>query len=111
MNSTAKKSQTQSLQLAAKFHQKLAAIFGEKIRVILYGSQARGEALEDSDIDVLVVLPDLDSATLDIALDAAWEIGFEAGKVLSIIPATNEEMENLSISPFFQAVHREGIPV
>ncbi|OQY28773.1 MAG: hypothetical protein B6I38_08840 [Anaerolineaceae bacterium 4572_5.1] len=111
MNSIAKKSQTQSLQLAAKLHQKLAGIFGEKTQVILYGSQARGEAVEDSDIDVLVVLPDLGKTTLDTALDIAWEVGFEAGKVLSIIPATDKEMKCLSASPFFQAVQREGIPV
>lgn len=111
MNSTAKESQTQSLQLAAKLHRRLVNIFGEKIRVILYGSQARGEAQKDSDIDVLVVLPDLEKTTLDTALDVAWEVGFEAGKVLSIIPATDKEMRHMSASPFFQAVQREGIPV
>jgi hypothetical protein len=37
-------------------------------------------------------------------------VGFEAGKVISVVPAALEEMELLSASPFFQAVKREGIP-
>ena len=80
--------------------------------VILFGSQARGEATDDSDVDVLVVLPNLDKSTLDTVLEIAWKVGFEAGKVISVIPATYEELDLLSSSsPFFQAVQREGIPV
>ena len=37
--------------------QRLTALYGERLeQVVLFGSQARGEAGEDSDIDVLVVL-------------------------------------------------------
>ena len=83
----------------------------EQVKVILFGSQARGDAVEDSDIDVLVLLRDLEKSTLDTVLEIAWEVGFEAGKVISVIPATPEEMALLSASPFFQAIQREGIPV
>ena len=110
MNSPAKESQIQSLQLTAELRQKLVDIFGEKVQAILYGSQARGEALEDSDIDVLVILPNLEKKTLDTVLDVAWEVGFEAGKVISVIPATHQEMKHLSASPFFQSVQRDGVP-
>ena len=81
------------------------------VKVILFGSQARGDAAEESDIDVLVVLPDLENSTLDTVLEIAWEVGFEAAKVISVVPASHDEMELLSASPFFQAVQREGIPV
>ena len=37
-------------------------------------------------------------------LDIAWQVGFDAGKVISVIPATHEEMDLLSISPFFQTI-------
>ena len=36
---------------------RLAGLYGDRlVRVILYGSQARGDARDESDVDVLVVL-------------------------------------------------------
>ncbi len=103
--------QPQGIRLAEKFRQRLSETFGEHIQVILFGSQARGEAKEDSDFDILVLLPNLDERTLDTLLEISWEVGFDAGKVISVIPATFDELDILSASPFFQTVQREGISV
>ncbi|HDM75888.1 MAG TPA: nucleotidyltransferase domain-containing protein [Deltaproteobacteria bacterium] len=100
-----------ALGLSKKLRKRLLEILGEHLEVILFGSQARGEATEESDIDVLVVVPKLDKETLDLILEVAWEVGFEAGKIISVIPATFEEVKKLSASPFFQAVRREGIRI
>ena len=102
-------SQNLGLQLAEELRRQLEDVLGDHIQVTLFGSQARGDATDESDVDVLVVLPNLEKGTLDVVLDIAWEIGFEAGKVISIVPATREEMTLLSASPFFQAVQREGV--
>lgn len=111
MNPDINTSPNQALRLAEEFQHKLRETLGAHVRVTLFGSQARGDATDESDIDVLVVLPDLEKHTLDTVLGIAWEIGFEAGKVISVVPATYQEMRLLSASPFFQAVQREGIPV
>lgn len=48
---------TQVLAVVATFKQSLQAIYGERlVQMVLFGSQARGEARPNSDIDVLVVL-------------------------------------------------------
>ena len=110
MVSGSKASRERSLALTRELYRRLSKIIGEDVGVILYGSQARGEAIPDSDIDVLVVLPDLEKETLDIVFEVAWEVGFEAGQVISVTPTTHEEMDRLTASPFFQAVQKEGIP-
>lgn len=111
MKNTADVSRSSGLKLAEKLQEKISNAIGGHVRVILFGSQARGEATGESDVDVLVVLPDLKKPTLDLVLEIAWEVGFEAGKVISVIPAADDEMELLSASPFFQTVLKEGIAV
>jgi len=97
--------------LAERLRKRLLEALGEHLEVILFGSQARGEATAVSDIDVLVVIPSLEKKTLDLIIEAAWEVGFEAGKVISVIPATFEEMKTLSASPFFKAIKKQGVRV
>lgn len=101
----------EAVGLARQLRHVLSMKLGKPVKVMLYGSQARGAATEESDIDILVILPNLEKYTLDITFETAWELGFKAGKVLSIVPVTGEEMIMLSASPFFQAVKSEGISV
>jgi len=98
-----------ALRLAKEYRRRLSAVLTQPVEVTLFGSQARGDAVFGSDIDLSVVLPNLEKATLDTALDIAWEIGFEAGVVLSVVPATKGEIARLSASPFYQAVQREWV--
>jgi len=44
-------------------------------RVILFGSHARGDARADSDLDVLVVLPDAAAVTRSTVIDMRLAIG------------------------------------
>jgi len=46
--------------ILSELHARLSELYGKRLeRLVLYGSQARGDAEPDSDIDVLVVLKDL----------------------------------------------------
>ncbi|OGO74693.1 MAG: hypothetical protein A3K41_00100 [Chloroflexi bacterium RIFOXYD12_FULL_57_15] len=80
-----------ALKLAKEVRIRLSKELGQPVRVIMFGSQARGDADKDSDI--------------------AWEVGFDAGRVISAIPDTKEQMKRFAFLPFYQNIKREGIAV
>ena len=78
--------------------------------VILYGSAARGQLDEESDIDLLVVLPRLDWELQKEIIDVCFEAGLQCGRVISATCYTTEEIEDspLRSSPLLLAARREG---
>lgn len=78
---------------------------------VLYGSEARGEARFDSDIDLLVVLPDEGEsfAKRKIAVfDCLYKIELEYDVVLSPLVVLKSSWERLK-TPFTVNVANEGI--
>ncbi|WP_457652486.1 nucleotidyltransferase domain-containing protein [Rhodocaloribacter sp.] len=77
--------------------QALVALYGDRlVHVILYGSQARGDAREASDVDVLVVIRG--------PLEPVRELKRLAPLRLRLLSRYGED---LSIQPFEEAVYED----
>jgi hypothetical protein len=62
-------------------------------------------------MDLFVIVPVLDDKIRYLISDVAWEVGFEAGKVISAIPTTKEKMKQYGFLPLYKNVKKEGISV
>jgi len=84
----------------------------ELINVILYGSYARGDYDENSDIDILVVLKNLKSTgeEIDRIVDAIYDINLKHNTLISVVPISYEDYKNIN-SPLLLNVRKEGIIV
>jgi len=82
------------------------------VKVILYGSQARGEAKADSDIDLLIILKDPVNSgeKIDRTGEFTSDFCLEHDVVISRAFVSLSQFNQESL-PFFRNVHREGILV
>lgn len=94
------------------FADRLTDAVGEHIvEIILYGSVARGEAHEDSDVDVLIVIDD--ESGRETVRDQASSIGIdvmvEYDVSISTMIQTPETMDEHQESSFLQNVQSDGL--
>jgi predicted nucleotidyltransferase len=102
-------------ELAAvrEFRSELTRLYGPRLReIVLYGSWARGEATEDSDIDLAVVLAGRvrPGREIDHMADAATNAGLKHNVLLSIYPVSQHKYR-LHRGPLLSNLRREGIPL
>jgi len=89
----------------------LKKLYGDNLsHVILYGSKARGDATEDSDIDILVVLKEFEniSEEREKIHNVKWPICWKYDLVISVI-IRNEQEYLTRLSPLLLNIKKEGI--
>ena len=96
-----------------QLRQQLSQLYGQRlVKVVLYGSQARGDALPDSDVDVLVVLKGTVNPYEEIERTGEIVAGLSLEHNLVISCAYIPETRLLQdTSPFLRNVRREGIVI
>lgn len=100
-------------EIVAELRRRLEAIYGDRlVAMVLYGSQARGDAELGSDIDVMVVLegPVDPWQEIERTLDDVADLSLERGCVASCLfmEAGRYELEQ---GPLLINVRREGVLV
>ncbi|MGO5442066.1 nucleotidyltransferase domain-containing protein [Faecalimonas sp. LCP19S3_D12] len=96
------------------FSRGVKAILGKNLRkVILYGSYARGDYNDNSDVDIMILttltdseIEKVETKIFDLAFDYEMEYGIEISVVIK-----NEEHFNywLGALPFYNNIQKEGI--
>jgi len=82
-------------------------------RIVLYGSQAHGQAGPESDLDLLVLLDEVTAAKKRLIRDTLYEVGLAEDLVISAIVRSYQAW-NSSISkatPLYRVIQQEGIQV
>ena len=98
-------------RILKEFKNEIEKLYGKKLKnIILYGSWARGDATEESDIDLLIVLEEtiIPGKEIDRMIDIITEINLKYGVLLSVYPVSQEDYSKLN-SPLLINVRREGI--
>ncbi|MCL2153716.1 MAG: nucleotidyltransferase domain-containing protein [Oscillospiraceae bacterium] len=88
---------------------------GDKLcKVILYGSRARGDNNEESDIDIMVLADINDDQELHkmekILWDIGWEVGFENDIMISVFLKNNTHFyEWMDAMAYYRNIIEDGV--
>jgi len=81
------------------------------VRVIRFGSRARGDAKPDSDWDILVILDKakVEPADFDNISYPLYELGWQEGELFSVKLYTKSEWQKRNFTPLYKNIEKEGI--
>ena len=97
-------------RVAREFQQRLLTAT-PLIDLRVYGSRARGNAAPDSDLDIFIEVENVTAELRRRISEIAWEVGFEADRVISTIVTTRDQLEHgaMGANPLILNIEREGI--
>jgi predicted nucleotidyltransferase len=99
--------------ILTELRRRFRALYGERlVRMVLFGSQARGDAERGSDTDVLVVLKGSVSPGQEISRtsEITADLSLQQNEVISCVFVSDEQFQQEG-SPLLINVRREGVAV
>jgi predicted nucleotidyltransferase len=99
-------------EIAKKLRKRLSDVV-ELVDFRVFGSRARGDSDEYSDMDVFIEVEYLDKDLEEKISEIVWEIGFENSVYISSLIFTRYEIEDspLRASPIVKNIREEGVYV
>ena len=100
-------------EMLEEIKSRFVAVRGERLRgVVLCGSEVRGTAGPDSDIDVLVLLegPVDNGEDLRTDIKALCPLSLQIGRPISPIPIAAGDYDGVEC-PLYHRAHQEGIAI
>ncbi len=97
-------------EIAKKLKERLSEVV-QLIDFRVFGSRARGDEDEYSDMDIFLEVESLNKELEEKISDIAWEVGFENFIFISPLIFTKDEIENspLRSSPIVRNIKEEGV--
>jgi predicted nucleotidyltransferase len=100
----------------AELRSALDARFGRRLReVVLFGSHARGTATEESDVDVLVVVDDLNEREHREVFGLAYDVDSTSTEWVGLAPLAYSSAQAAELRSrerlLFRDIEREGVAV
>lgn len=101
----------QSLLVLDQLKEMARKVAPQGCQIILFGSRARGQAKNNSDWDILIILPKdlLSQADYDEVSYPFVELGWKLNEQINPIMYTKNEWKANSITPFYDNVLKDGI--
>lgn len=102
--------------LLGKYREAIVQILGDQLKkIILYGSYARGDFRQDSDMDIMILADIQPSETsnyadriYDVTYDFEMQYGMEINPSIQSVQ-TYEQWKN--VYPFFMNIEKDGVVV
>lgn len=98
-------------EVVARLRKELEAFYGRRFRdLLLYGSYARGDQWEGSDVDLLVLLDGpVDTGREILRMEPmAWPLSLDSGIVLSVMPVSFEAYQKGETS-FLRIIRKDAM--
>lgn len=94
-----------------EFKDEVHNLYGTRLKkILLYGSWARGNATDSSDIDLAIIFEGkiIPGVEIDRLIDIITEINLKYNSLISVYPVSEDDYSNVK-SPLLMNLHKKGI--